>query len=144
MRLLSVSVRSLLRIVISATPKGGRLFPYHSQAFRDRFYDARDALGLNEHKFVLHSFGHAYGGATDLVSRGKDVKDITYRGRWQSDTSAKRYMQHGKAEHIKLSIPKQVAAAAAVLAKHPLLALVNASSFFLRHSQKHSSSYIVK
>lgn len=112
-------VRLLLRALVASTPPGRPLFPFSASSFRSIFRAAVDSLGLP--RFVPHSLRH--GGATRLALSGWSVENIAQRGRWASTTSARHYIQSGRALLLTLSIPSHIASVAALLAVDPLLSL---------------------
>jgi len=117
-------VRFLLRVLVHVTPRGHRLFPFSASTFRSAFRSAVSSLHLPP--FVPHSLRH--GGATRLALAGWRVEDIAQRGRWASTTSARHYIQSGKALLLTLSIPPQIATLASTFASAPLLSLLAAAS----------------
>lgn len=89
-------VQQLLRVVIAETEEGEKLFPYRIAQYRKLFKSACQQLRLGDNGFVLHSLRH--GGATmDYVTNRMSIEDIMVRGRWESNKTARRYIQRGRA-----------------------------------------------
>jgi hypothetical protein len=114
-------VVTLLRLLLSWTPNDTeRIFSFSAQSFRSVFKDTCAQLGLS-HQYVPHSLRH--GGATRLHLQGWSIEDILLRGRWQSNKSARRYIQSGRAMLISTSVPKKIAHQAKTLASSVLTSL---------------------
>lgn len=59
-------------------------------------------VGLDPDAYTTHSCRH--GGALHLYMRGASVRCIAVRGRWQSDSTLKVYLEAGKASLLTLRI----------------------------------------
>lgn len=62
-----------------------------------------------------HSLRH--GGATRLHMAGCKLEDILMRGRWESNKSARRYVQAGRAILLSVAVPAWVAEAGRLMAQ---------------------------
>ena len=90
----------------------GRLFAFSASQLRYAFKKACRALGIP--MYVFHSLRH--GGATHKFLRGGpegNVENILVDGRWKSTTSARTYIQNGRAMALSVAIPVPLAEYAA-------------------------------
>jgi integrase len=104
----------LLRRLREGLAGGQRLFPFSASAFRRLFKSCCGALGLSS-KYVPHSLRH--GGATHDFLNGMALEEILHRGRWSSTTSARHYIQGGRAALLAVRVPADVALLASTLAR---------------------------
>jgi hypothetical protein len=107
----SVYLSWALRFVVlqaraAGVPSDRSLFPFSQHGFRCEFGRACRALGLAEHGFTPHSLRH--GAATCDALAGVPVETILERGRWASSSSARRYVQSGRALLIRYRVPGSV------------------------------------
>ncbi len=109
------AVASLLLHLCKGLKPTAKVFPFTTGTFRAHFKAACADLGLDA-GYVPHSLRH--GGATRLDLRGVGVEDIMKRGRWASSTSARHYIQSGKALLATVVSPPLVRAMGAAYAKH--------------------------
>ena len=89
-----------------------RLFPAE-QSLRDVLYRCQGLLGLEGPRvpgaaervplFVWHSFRH--GGASRAFLGGMPLGDVMIRGRWVAESSARRYLQTGRAMLLTATVP---------------------------------------
>jgi len=85
----------LLRNLLSLTKSGSRLFPSSDETFRRHFKHACMSLDLSSN-IVPHSLRH--GGATRYLTVKKmRLEDVLLRGRWASTSTARIYIQQGRA-----------------------------------------------
>lgn len=112
------AVHRLLSVLIATTPPDQPLFPYTYSQLSKGFNDAATALGLQAVHFTLHSLRH--GGATHDYARDVPIEDIMVRGRWQSNSTARIYLQTGRALLIANRIPPAVSRYAQELLQHDL------------------------
>lgn len=104
---LELSVIQSLRIILSRTSPGERLFPFSYTTYRNYFVRARDNLGLDA-SFTTHSLRH--GGATRYYHIHKwPIDDVIKRGRWANAKTATRYIQTFLGILISMRVPKAVA-----------------------------------
>lgn len=86
---------------------GARLHTDAKHVYSRTFKAVCASLGLSEAGFTPHSLRH--GGATfDLLHRGMTVETVLVRGRWQSNSSMRTYLQAGRAMLLESSVPRQV------------------------------------
>ena len=96
----------LAELVDCAASPDALLFPFHPQHWFGHFRQACVALGLGS-DFVLHSLCH--GGATHrYLVDGDSIEDVLTRGRWQSTSSARHYVQSGRAMLMAQEVPPSV------------------------------------
>jgi integrase len=101
------------------------VFPYTPSAFRSFFHSACVALGIGTIGYVPHSLWH--GGATRDALRGHPLEDILARGRWASTSSARHYVQSGRALLLSLQLPESVCRVIAPLVSSPAHAVLLAA-----------------
>jgi integrase-like protein len=119
-------VKSLLRLAVSCTSPGQRLFPFSAAVFRSSFKRACSDLSLSS-SYVPHSLRH--GGATRAHLLNRPMEDILVRGRWASSKSARRYIQSGRAMLMTMDVPVRLQSLSASVSKN--------ISLFLSLSQSH-------
>ena len=105
-------VHSLVRALVSDTQPKQLLFPGGADKYRSVFKKVCAELGLDS-RYVPHSLMH--GGATRLHLTGVSLEDILMRGRWKSTSSARTYVQSGRAMLMAVNAPESISKAAAVL-----------------------------
>lgn len=105
-------VQSLVRGVVSTTKPKQLLFPGGAAKYRSVFKRVCAELGLDS-RYVPHSLRH--GGATLLHLSGVSLEDILMRGRWKSTSSARTYIQSGRAMLMAVKSPESISNAAAAL-----------------------------
>jgi integrase len=110
---LNADVRKLLLMLVAQTKSKAKLFPGGAAAYRLVFKKICAELGLNP-KYVPHSLRH--GGATRLHLQKWSLEDIMLRGRWKSATSARTYIQSGRAMLMHMKAPKKISDLAVILA----------------------------
>lgn len=98
-----VELVHMLRTLVG--PPISRLFQFSPASFRYRLRKTCRALGLSQ-KYTPHSLRH--GGATCDHLGGMALEDIMVRGRWLSSTSARRYIQSGRALLLTAQVPPSV------------------------------------
>lgn len=82
-------------------------FSSPSVAYRRSFEYVCKAWGLREFGFVPHSLRH--GGATHaILHQRQSIETVLQRGRWASTSSARIYLQQGRAELLERQIPQAV------------------------------------
>ena len=101
--LVNPEVIALLRRYLRDLPGDSRLFPISAASpadhFRSVFRAACIALDLGGFGFTPHSLRH--GGATHAhMHLGQTIEHVLHRGRWQSNSSARIYIQSGAAALI--------------------------------------------
>lgn len=106
----NVDVITLLQRHISSRPADSRLFPFPSATpddhYRSIFRATCVALGIGSFHFTPHSLRH--GGATHAhMHMGQTIEHVLHRGRWQSNSSARVYLQSGAAALIATQLPEQ-------------------------------------
>lgn len=106
----NVDVITLLQRQISSCPADGRLFPFPSASpadyYRSILRATCTALGIGSFHFTPHSLRH--GGATHAhMHMGQTIEHVLHRGRWQSNSSARIYLQSGAAALIATQLPAQ-------------------------------------
>ena len=109
------AVERLLLLHVHGRDAGARVFqlttPSHQTsptgAYRHALRVVCDALGLGSHHFTPHSLRH--GGATHaLLHLGQSIETIMQRGRWQSNSSCRVYLQAGRARLLELSVDSSI------------------------------------
>ena len=105
----NVDVITLLQHHISSRPADGRLFPFPSASpadcYRSILRATCVALGVGSFHFTPHSVRH--GGATHAhMHMGQTIEHVLHRGRWQSNSSARIYLQTGAAALIATQLPE--------------------------------------
>ena len=105
-------VQSLVRAVVTDTKPKQLLFPGGASKYRVVFKKVCAELGLDS-RYVPHSLRH--GGATRLHLTGVTLEDILMRGRWKSTSSARTYIQSGRAMLMAVNAPAAISKAAAAL-----------------------------
>ena len=116
--------RALLRQWLKTRPSGA-LLGFSARAYRRAFRAICQGLGLDQ-SYVPHSCRH--GGATELFNQTLDMNLVMVFGRWAALSSARHYIQSGRALLIAKKIPKHVQDAARILAKDLLKALAIAEA----------------
>lgn len=106
----NVEVITLLQRHIDSRPADGRLFPFPSASPADYYRSILRAtcvaLGVSSFNFTPHSLRH--GGATHAhMHMGQTIEHVLHRGRWQSNSSARTYLQSGAAALIATQLPEQ-------------------------------------
>ena len=101
---------SLLRRHIDTRPADGILFHFPSAAPADYFRivlrSVCVALDIDSFNFTPHSLRH--GGATHAhMQMGETIEHVLYRGRWQSNSSARTYLQSGAAALITTQLSRR-------------------------------------
>jgi integrase len=105
------AVERLLLLHVQGRDAGARVFqlttPRHrtspTGAYRHALRVVCDELGLGSHHFTPHSLRH--GGATHaLLHLGQSIETIMHRGRWQSNSACRVYLQAGRARLLELSV----------------------------------------
>lgn len=94
----------LLRASV-ASQRDTRIFAFTAASFRSIFKRVCACLRLSA-TYVPHSLRH--GGATRWHLLGHSVDDILIRGRWASTTSARRYIQAGRALLLTVHVPVSI------------------------------------
>ena len=65
-------------------------------------------LGLEHLGSCLYTLRH--GGAThDIITRRRNMLEVKQRGRWQTDSSLRRYVKLARLQHEQSKIPKSIA-----------------------------------
>jgi len=83
-----------------------KLFTFTGAQYRYQFKKACKQLGLSG-LYVPHSLRH--GGATRYYRVMKmPIEDVMFRGRWQSNDSARRYIQQGMALQMTFAFSDQM------------------------------------
>jgi integrase len=109
------AVERLLLLNVHGRDAGARVFqlttPSHraspTGAYRHALRVVCDALGLGSHHFTPHSLRH--GGATHaLLHLGQSIETIMQRGRWQSNSACRVYLQAGRARLLELSVAPSI------------------------------------
>lgn len=81
----------------------GAIFQYSLEASRKLYQKSGSWLGLPG----LHVYQLRHGGASDdLCAKLRDHNGVKDRGRWQTDTSVKRYAKAGKIQKLLSRMPK--------------------------------------
>jgi len=81
----------------------GAIFQFKLEAFRKLYQKSGRWLGLPD----LHVYQLRHGGASDdLCSKLRDHYGVKERGRWQTDTSVRRYAKVGKIQNLLSRMPK--------------------------------------
>ena len=70
---------------------------------------ASDPLGLSEISPSLYSLRHG-GASRDLLERRRTVQEVKIRGRWQSDSSLRRYAKATKLVDVISRVPPETLA----------------------------------
>lgn len=96
----------LIRCLLKGKSAETRVFDFSPAAFRRRLRKTCCALGLPN--YTPHSLRH--GGATCDHLSGVTLEDIMLRGRWASSSSARRYIQAGRALLLSTQVPASVLA----------------------------------
>lgn len=115
-RIRKPAVQEILRWWIKGKRSDAKLFEFSATSFRRAFRHVCDGLGL-DHSYVIHSCRH--GGATELFMETRDLHLVMIFGRWAVESSARHYVQDGKALCIRNSklLSPALRKAAALLAK---------------------------
>jgi integrase len=96
-------IQSLIRILMKDKKSNDKVFSFTSKQFRSVFKQFIKNLNLNP-RYVPHSLRH--GGATRFRHvLNWSVENVLERGRWQSISSARRYIQSGKAIILSDEVP---------------------------------------
>jgi integrase len=96
----------LIRCLLKGKSAESRVFDFSPATFRRRLRKTCCALGLPN--YTPHSLRH--GGATCDHLSGVALEDIMLRGRWASSSSARRYIQAGRALLLSTQVPASVLA----------------------------------
>jgi integrase len=116
-----LDIASLLSDLVSATPRGARLFPFTADRFRRLFHTVCAELGLSS-AYVPHSLRH--GGATYLHAvRGVEITEVMIRGRWANTKAARMYIQSGRALLLQKDVPREVHAFGVAMSANIIRAL---------------------
>lgn len=125
----------LLALVGESSSDEARIFPFSAGQFRNLLKTACAALSLSS-KYVPHSLRH--GGATRMYLRDdRRVEDVIIRGRWASTTSARRYIQAGRAMLLSVDVPSSAASLARILSLDIARSLSEATSQFHKCGVQH-------
>jgi integrase len=109
------AVEQLLLLHVQGRDPEARVFqlatPSHrtnpTTAYRHALRVVCNGLGLGSHRFTPHSLRH--GGATHaLLHLGQSIETIMQRGRWQSNSSCRVYLQAGRARLLDLSVDPSI------------------------------------
>lgn len=113
-RILRPEVQQIFRSWLRTRPPTAKVFDFSASSYRRAFRAVCDSFGLNA-TFVPHSLRH--GGATDLFERTKDLHLVMHYGRWAVESSARHYIQDGRALVQKATghIPPSTLAAARLI-----------------------------
>lgn len=112
----------LLLIHIHDRPHDDRVFDFSlpssnakgAAAFRIAMASVCRALHLEHCHYTPHSLRH--GGATHAVMHlGQSIETVLMRGRWASNSSARIYLQAGRAHLLQVDAPKHALSTAAQL-----------------------------
>jgi len=101
----------------------GKLFDFSAQQFRRAFRGVCQGIGLDD-SYVPHSCRH--GGATELFEETQDLQLVMIYGRWAVESSARAYIQDGRALLIAKKIAAVTSKAACVFRSDLLRALASA------------------
>lgn len=82
---------------------GPRVFPFTDGMYRKLFGRVVQSLGLGSIPFVPHSLRG--GGATRDHLSGMSIESVLLRGRWESNSSARTYVQSGRALLLTHNVP---------------------------------------
>jgi len=82
------------------------LFGVRIAVLRKNFGRALKYLGLDGNGFVVHSIRH--GAATEALLDGIPLQEVLEKGRWKAASSARHYIQQGRALFIATSIPSMI------------------------------------
>lgn len=93
-------VQDIVRWWARGKHEESKLFEFSATTFRRAFRSVCDGLGL-DHSYVIHSARH--GGATELFLETGDLHKVMHFGRWAVESSARHYIQDGRALWIKNS-----------------------------------------
>lgn len=85
-----------------------RVFPFSAAQFRQRLHKVCTILKLQSIGYGTHSLRR--GGAThDAGTKNLSIETILHRGRWASKRSAHIYVHTGRAVHLQLDVPEEIA-----------------------------------
>jgi integrase len=110
-------IAALLRQLVARTRPAVRVFPFSADQLRHAFRAACEHFGLSA-PYTLHSIRH--GAATAAYAAGASIETVLERGRWASTSSARTYLQAGKALLLAHQVPPHVVRVGAVLSRHLL------------------------
>eukprot|EP00435_Cladocopium_sp_Y103_P042198 s2255_g11.t1 len=97
----------LLKALIANRKPDELLWLDPHQKLVKEFSKAVTDLGLEHLGTCLYTLRH--GGAThDILTRRRSMLEVKQRGRWQSDTSLRRYVKLARLQHEQSKIPKSV------------------------------------
>ena len=89
---------------IRTAPPSAHLVSVSPQTWRRKFSQAVEALHLEEHEFRPYSLRR--GGATFWFSKGWSLDQLCVYGRWQSQRTARMYLDDSLALLTQLRVPK--------------------------------------
>jgi integrase len=93
--------QSVFDLRVSASQSNG------ARAFRSAMSAVCDSLGIAQCGFSPHSLRH--GGATHAIMHmNQSVETVLLRGRWASSSSARIYLQSGRAALLQQSLPSHI------------------------------------
>jgi integrase len=123
-KLRKAETKALLRCWLKRK-ESGKLFDFSAQQFRRAFRGICQGIGLDD-SYVPHSCRH--GGATELFEQTQDLQLVMIYGRWAVESSARAYIQDGRALLISKKVSTLTAKAARVFGGDLLRALANAAA----------------
>lgn len=95
-------LRRLQRFVLSKPPLTASLFQLSYADLSAYFHDALSHLKLTTQGYSLHSLRH--GGATFEWLNNSTLKDVMMKGRLESESSCKRYLNAGRAILVRTTL----------------------------------------
>jgi integrase len=93
----------IARRALLATSMDDFVFPFTADHLRKMLRRACDSLGVGDSHYTPHSFRH--GGATADFLRGVSIEHVMFRGRWQSQKSARHYLGTGRGHLAAQTVP---------------------------------------
>ena len=105
-----------------------KLFSFSDEVYRKLFKYYLDEVGLGGLGFLPHSLRH--GAASHARLLGDSIDSIMEQGRWQSESSARVYIQNVGALYNDSRIPQRIKQRSEVLAESPLESMLMALQMF--------------
>lgn len=110
-------LRPALAYLKHSVSPNGRLWPFATGVLGGLLRRCSNELGLGEVNASLYSLRHG-GASRDLLEKKRSLNDIKVRGRWQSDSSLRRYSKETKLVDILSRVPKPTLALGQRTASH--------------------------
>ena len=108
---------ALRYLKVKALAPQERLWPFPPGALQDLLQTTAARQWLEEFRVSLYSLRHG-GASKDLLGKTRTLAEVKARGRWQSDSSLKRYAKESKLVEVVSRVPDQVMRTGAHVDKH--------------------------